>query len=151
MNVDKITKQLENVLTEDEEIEKIFSLTGRNVIATNKRLVELKGNTTIDYDYSHISSIEYSSRRSLWALILGIVIVIAAFYFSDEIPRLARSGLPMIGGILILGGLLYKRELVKIHVVGVPDTVEYEGARTTLESLFNIVRKKHFASKKDID
>lgn len=150
MSMEKLTKQLQNVLTEDEEIEKIFALKGRNVCATNKRLIELKGNTTIDYDYTHISSIEYSSKSYKWMIVPGIVILIAAFYFRLEIRWLWYL-LSVTGGLLIIGGFWYKREWVKIYVVGVPNAVEYEGSRATLELLFNIVRKKHFASKKETD
>lgn len=150
MSINRITKQLENVLTEDEEIEKIFPLTGCNVVATNKRLIELKENTTTDYDYAHISSIEYSSKNYRWMIVPGIIFLIAAFYFRLEIRWLWYL-LSVTGGLLIVGGIWYKPEWVKIYVVGVPDPVKYEGSRENLELLFNIVRKKHFAGKKETD
>ena len=151
MNIKKLTKQLQNVLTEDEEIEKIFALKGCNVCATNKRLIELKGNTTRDYDYTHISSIAYSSKRYLWLIVLGIIIIIAATYFSNEIGQTAVIVSVAIGFLLIVIGVFWKPERIEINVVGVPDPVKYKGLRATLNSLLNIVRQKHFASKKETD
>lgn len=150
MNIKKLTKQLQNVLTEDEEIEKIIRLKGCNVCATNKRLIELKGNTTRDYDYTHISSIAYSSRRYWRLIVLGVIIIIAATYFGSEIGQTPVIVSVATGFLLIVIGIFYKSEWVEIHVVGV-GKVEYKGSRTTLNSLLNIVRQKHFANKKETD
>jgi hypothetical protein len=153
MNRKKLTKQLKNVLTEDEEIENIFPLEGCNVCATNKRLIELKGNTTRDYDYTHISSIAYSSRRYWLLIVLGVIIIIAATYFGSEIGQTPVIVSVATGFLLIVVGIIHKPERVEIHVIGV-GKVEYKGKRTTLNSLvklLNIVRQKHFANKKETD
>ncbi len=77
MTSKKLPKQLKSILTDDETVERSFDLTGCRVYATDKRLVELAGRTIRDYDYSHISSIAYSSKRYWWLIVFGMIIMIA--------------------------------------------------------------------------
>ncbi len=96
MNIKKLTKQLKHVLTKDEEIEVIFPLKGCNVCATNKRLLRLEGRTVRDFDYNHISSVEYSSKRYWGLIIVGVIIGVIGFFAGEMIgdvdePRIAGA------------------------------------------------------------
>lgn len=140
MNSKKLPKQLESILTDDERVEKTFTLRGCRVYATSKRLVELAGRTIRDYDYTHISSIAYSSKRYWWLIAIGVIIMIAGFSFGGgDIIAWASAG---IGLLVIILGIFMKSEWVEVNVVGVPNPVKYKGSRVTLDSLLQIVRQK---------
>lgn len=153
MKSKKLPKQLESILTDDETVERSFDLKGCHVYATDKRLVELAGRTIRDYDYTHISSIAYSSKRYWWLIVLGIITVIAGIYFGRYIDEMVVWASVGIGFLLIILGVFMKSEWVEVNVVGVPKPVKYEGSRVILDSLLQIVRQKrltkHVTDKKE--
>ena len=63
MSKEAIPKNILKLLTEDETIEKSFDLQNCEVYATNKRLFRVEGRSIRDFDYTHISSVEYISKR----------------------------------------------------------------------------------------
>lgn len=140
----KIPKQVEVILTEDETIEKSFDLNGCHLYATDKRLLELKGRTVRDYDYAHIASIAYTSKRYQSLIVLGIIFLIAGISaaVAGAPALLALAG---IGLILVIAGIIKKSEWVEVSVVGVANPAKYEGSREALDSLLQIVRQKRLA------
>jgi hypothetical protein len=138
-----LPKQIQRILTTDETIEKSFDLKeGHRVYATNKRLLDLVRRRVQDYDYAHISSIAYTSKRYWWLIALGIVVIIAGVYFGnifEEIIVWASAGM---GCLLIILGMFVKSEWVEVNVVGVNKHVKYKGKRDALDSLLQVVREK---------
>ena len=68
---DEIPKNVENILTEDEEIEEVYYLKEYDVYATNRRIIERRKRRIRDFDYNHVSSISYESKRYWWLVLLG--------------------------------------------------------------------------------
>lgn len=141
MKKPKVPQQIENILTEDEVVEKPFDLQGQQVFATNKRLLVMEGRTIRDFDYAHISSVTYSSKRYRWLIALGIVLVIIGFFIGGSwaIPFV------LIGLILIIIGIVRKSEWVEVNVVGVSDPQKFLGEKKDLDSLLQIIRQKQVA------
>jgi hypothetical protein len=138
-------EQIQDLLTPDEVMEHIFHLWRTRVYATNKRLLEVKGRTVRDYDYAHISSIAYSSKRYWITLIAGIICIAISIYFKPTInDTLFWIGIG-IGSLMIAVGLFVKPEWVEVIVVGLPKPVIYQGSRDQLDSLIQIVRGKQLS------
>lgn len=142
MSKKKIPKQISSVLAVDEVIEKMFDLNDCKVYATDKRLLTLKGRTIKDYDYTHISSIEYSSKRHWGLLVFGIILVFGGVLIASASGVPIALALSAIGFIFIFLAAFMKSEWVEIRVVGVPNPVKYKGSRHELDSLLQIIRQK---------
>jgi len=112
-----VPRQIRNILARNELVEKDFRVKGHRLYATSRRLLELKGHTIRDFDYAHISSVAYTSKRYFW----------------------------LIGVVFIIIGALVKEEFVETNVVGVPDPIKYEGSRQTLHSLLQLIKEKQAA------
>lgn len=140
-----IPKEIKKYLAKDEFVERRFNLKGCRVYATSKRLLELAGRSVRDYDYNHISSISYTSKRNWWLIILGVIVLIAGIYFGSEIDETIIWVSIGFGSLLIILGALRKSERVEVSVIGVPETVKYRGRREDLDSLLQIVRQKRLA------
>ena len=138
----ELPKQIQSILTTDETIEKTFDLKGRRVYATSKRLLDLAGRRVQDYDYAHISSIAYSSKRYWWLIVLGIIAIIAGIYFYYNIQDIIVLSSVGMGCLFIILGIFIKSEWVEVNVVGVNERVKYKGSRDALDSLLQIVREK---------
>lgn len=138
----KLPKQIQSILTTDETIEKTFDLKGHRVYATSKRLLDLAGRRVQDYDYAHISSIAYSSKRYWWLIALGIIVIIAGIYFGNNIEEIIVWASVGMGCLFIILGIFIKSEWVEVNVVGVNERVKYKGSRDALDSLLQIVREK---------
>jgi hypothetical protein len=136
-----IPNNILNRLTENETVEKKFHLKGCKVYATDKRLLRTEGRTIRDFDYAHISSIAYSSKRYWWLIVVGIVLMIIGVFVGGE----ARIALIIIGLILIIAGAVAKSEWVEANVVGVPNPVKFEGSRQELDSLLQVIRQRRIA------
>ena len=134
-----VPRQIQNILTSDELVERDFHVKGRRLYATNRRLLELKGRSIRDFDYAHISSVAYTSKRYLWLIVIGIALIIIGVVLDSE--SLLWVCL-VIGFILIIIGALAKDEFVEANVVGVPNSIKYEGSRQTLHSLLQLIREK---------
>jgi hypothetical protein len=133
-----IPKNIRSLLTENETIEKRFDLKGCKLYATDKRLLRTEGRSITDFDYAHISSIMYSSKRYWWLIVPGIVLMIIGAFVGSY----AGIALIIIGFIFIIAGAIAKSEWVEANVVGVPKPVKFEGSRQDLDSLLQIVRQK---------
>ena len=146
-----VPKEIEKYLVKDEIIEKRFNLRGCTVYASNKRLLMLikKGNVVRDFDYSHISSIEYKKERQ-FVLILGgiffIILAIGGTQFSD-ILDINWSGslvwvLTLLGVIMLIRGLV-PIEKVELAIVGLTYPLKLPpGEKSELDSLFKLIREK---------
>ena len=150
---EQIPRRILDVLTEDEVIEKSFDLKDCQIYATDKRLLEVTGQAIRDYDYTHISSVAYTSKRYWWLIVLGIVLMVVGVIASnvvgtDERMAIVTVGV-IIGLILIVIGAVKKSEWVETNVVGVPKSVKYKGERQDLDSLLQIIRQKR-TTKPDI-
>jgi len=127
-----------NRLTENETVERSFHLKGCKVYATDKRLLRTEGRTVRDFDYAHISSIAYTSKRYWWLIVVGIVLMIIGAFVGSE----ARIALIIVGLILIIAGATAKSEWVEANVVGLPTPARFEGSRQELDSLLQIIRQR---------
>jgi hypothetical protein len=144
MKEDKNLKKVQSVLTQDEAIEKSFSFKGYQVHATNRRLLRTEGKAIRDFDYTHISSVEYLSKRHWEYVILGVLFAAVCYVIGEilgDMTILQIAGIAL-GIILIIIGIIIKTELIITHVVGVNDPVEYKGSRQDLNSLLKIIREK---------
>ena len=140
----KHLKKIEGILTKDETIEKSFDLKDCQVYATDKRLLRLAGRTVRDFDYTHVSSVEYSSKRYWGLIIVGIIIgaigSIAGGMMGD-VDELRIAG-AIIAIILVIIGIVAKSEWVEVNVVGVDAPQKFKGSRQDLHSLLKIIREK---------
>lgn len=138
----KSHKSIDKFLTDGETVEKFYKL-NKAVYATNKRLLERSGRKIRDYDYNHISSISYESKRYYPLIVLGVIIAIAGIWISNEMEiEEITYGAIGVSLILILIGIFLKREWVKLTVIGLKEPVKYEGDRNDLDSLLHFVRQK---------
>jgi len=149
----KRLKKIEGILTKDETIEKSFELKGYQVYATNKRLLRLEGRTVRDFDYNHISSVEYSSKRYWGLIIVGVIIWIIGIPLGGWIDNLLIWLFGIMGFLVIIIGIFLKSEWVETNVVGVKEPIKYPGQRDELDSLLKIIREKravdHTVSQKE--
>ena len=141
-----VPRQIQNILARDELVEKDFHVKGRRLYATDRRLLELEERTIRDFDYAHISSVAYTPKRYLWLIGVGVALIIlgAALRSLLDFEPFLWSFL-VVGVVLIIIGALVKKEFVVAYVVGVPDPIEYEGSRQTLDSLLQLIRAKQLA------
>jgi len=138
---DEIPKNIENILTDDEEIEKTFNLTGYKVYATNKRLIERRKRRIRDFDYNHISSITYESKPSWRLILIGVLVIIVGIWIRDLTNDMLSWVVIIIGLAFAIGAIFIKKERVKIDVVGLRDAIPYHGDREELDSLLYLVRQ----------
>lgn len=140
----KIPKQVKSILAEDEIIEGSFDLKECEVYATDRRLLMMQGRTVRDFDYAHISSVAYSSKRFSWSLIvIGLIITFIGAVSGMEGG--VAAAVIIVGLILLIIGVMKKSEWVEINVVGVSNPIKYKGSRDALDSLLQIVREKRLA------
>jgi len=146
----KKSERLQQVLVDNETVENTFSLKGVELYATNRRLVTIQGRTIRDYDYSHISSVAYSSKR-YWALIvIGILLVALGVAIGLLLDAVAvMIGFLSVGLILIIIGVILKPEWIEINVVGLPESVRFRGSKKDLDSLLQIIRQKRYSVAED--
>jgi len=127
MQSGQIPQQIQDVLTRDEIIEKSFRLQGCRLYATSKRLLELKGRDIRDFDYGHISSVAFSSKRNWGMLVFGITLVVLGVIISNFLSTELAIGLVVVGVILIIVGAVSKSEWLEVNVVGVSEPHKFEG------------------------
>jgi len=103
----------------------------------------IEGRTIRDFDYAHMSSIAYSSKRYRWLIVLGIVLMIAGVWVGGFF--IGAVALAIIGLILIFAGVKAKSEWVEVNVVGVSNPIRFLGSRQDLDSLLQIIRQRRMA------
>ena len=139
MNIDKY-------LTQGEVVIKAFTLKTREAHATNKRLFISKPNesTVADFDYRHISSIEFILTRFYWLIGVGGAIIVASWFLLNNIPFLndyIRWIGIAIGIACVIVGVFLKKERMTLYVIGYGE-VPLEGNRRDLDGLFVTIREK---------
>ena len=139
---EKIPEQIQNLLTPEEVIEHSFRLIRARVYVTNRRLLELRGRTVSDFDYEHISSIGYATKRYWITLIAGIICIAVSLLFKSDISDTLFWGGIGFGGLMIATGLFIKPEWLEITVIGLPKPVILQGPRDRLDSLLQVVKAK---------
>jgi len=151
MKKQKIPKQVEGILDEDETIEESFDLKGCHVYATDRRLLMKRGRTVRDFDYAHISSVAYSSKHYWGRVIPGILLCVIGGWLLGTLlsTGIGNAGIGfatiialITGSVLILSGLTGKSEWVEINVAGVASPIKFAGSRQDLDSLLHIIRQK---------
>lgn len=140
----KIPRQIRQILAQNETIERRLDLVGCKVYATNQRLLKLEGRTVRDFEYNHISSVEYSSKRHWWLIVIGIMTAIIGFFAGDMILGLQGAITGVIIGIIpVILGIMSKSEWIETNIVGVHDSpIIYKGNGQHLDILFQIIRQK---------
>ena len=143
MKKQKIPREVERILAEDETIEKSFDLKDCKLYATDMRLLMIQGRTVRDFDYTHISSIAHSSKRYWGLIVVGILIAGAGIAFGQLLNEVGIAiGSIGVGLILIIIGAIAKSEWIKASVVGVNDPINFSGSKQDLDSLLQIIRQK---------
>lgn len=143
---DEIPKNIKNILTDDEEIEKAFNLKDCEIYATNKRLIERRKRRIRDFDYNHISSITYESKRPWLLILLGVLIVVVGIWFRDLTNDMLSWVVIIIGLAFAIGAIFIKTERVEINVVGLRDSIHYRGDKEELDSLLYLVRQNRISA-----
>ncbi|GEM_PF-5350553 len=141
-------------LTDNEVIDKTFTLKGFEVHATNKRIFVSSddGDIVQDYVYEHISSMLFTAKHYHWLIVIGIAIVAASLIFKviSRSPFQVNFDLFWIGiaiGVAIaLAGAFLKKEVLRLFVIGVPGPREFQADREDLEALFKTVREEKEAN-----
>ena len=141
------SERLQQILVDNETVENTFSLKGVELYATNQRLITIQGRTIRDFDYAHISSVAYSSKR-YWGLIVGGILIavfgVAGGQFLDTV-EIAIGSLG-VGLVLIIIGALVKPEWVEVNVVGLSDPIKFSGSKKDLDSLLHTMRQKRYST-----
>jgi hypothetical protein len=148
----KVPQKVLDVLISGEMIEDIYALSGRNVYATNKRIIETNGNAIRDYDYTHISSIRYEKLNNWSLLIAGLICIIFAviiwkinnifdFHMGNVVP-IVIGILGTVGVISIILFFFYKTYLIELNVVGIQNIIHYSGDNKKLQALLKVIRDK---------
>ncbi len=151
MDKEKIPGQIQNSLSTEEVVEHSFRLLRTRVYATNRRLLELRGKTVSDYDYSTIAAIGYATKRYWITLIAGIVCIGISFLFKPNISDILFWGGIGFGGLMVATGLIIKPEWLEITVIGLPKPVIFQGPRDKLDSLLQVVRGKQLSTQSATD
>jgi hypothetical protein len=139
----KIPKNIRNLLAEDETIERGFDLRDCKVFATDRRLFRVEGCSVRDFDYTHISSVEYTSKRYWGWVAFGIVLMIIGAVVGNLVDTAGVTiTLLIIGFIISVVGAIAKSEWVEANVIGVPQPIKFQGPRQELDSLLRIIREK---------
>ncbi|MGI0015804.1 MAG: hypothetical protein ACREBU_20495 [Nitrososphaera sp.] len=95
---------------------------------------------------------KFTSKRYRWLIVLGVATVAASLLFkiTSRTPFQLTFDLFWVGiGIgvaCMLGGIFLKKEVMMLHVIGVPKSPEFQGERKDLDALFKTVREE-----KDVD
>jgi DNA-directed RNA polymerase subunit RPC12/RpoP len=143
--VKDIPKELQKYLYEDEVVEAQFKLKGCSVYATNHRLFIFRGKKIRDLRYKHVSSVEYEPKKYYSLIVGGLILILFSSLISNLLPKLMPSDLMMllffVGLLLVIVGLIYKKERLLIHLAGLKP-IELEGIRKNLDSLMKIIRTK---------
>jgi len=143
--VKDLPKDLQKYLYEDEVVEVQFKLKDCSVYATNHRLFIFRNKKIQDLRYGHVSSVEYELKKYYSLIVGGLILILFSFLMNNLLPKLMFSDLMMllffVGVLLVIVGLIYKKERLLIHVVGLKP-VEIEGSRKNLDSLMKIIRTK---------
>ena len=135
--VKDIPKELQKYLYEDEVVEAQFELKDCSVYATNHRLFIFRG-------YMHVSSVEYGLKKYYSLIVGGLILILFSFLMNNLLPKMPSDLMMLlvfVGVLLVIVGLIYKKERLLIHVVGLKP-VEIEGSRKNLDSLMKIIRVK---------
>ena len=148
-SVKNAPEKLQKYLYEDEVLEAQFKLGDCSVYATNHRLFIFRGKEIQDLRYGHVSSVEYKSKKYYSLIVGGLILILFSFLMNNLLPKLMLSDLMklinmvlvFVGVLLVIVGLIYKKERLLIHVVGLKP-VEIEGSRKNLDSLMKIIRTK---------
>jgi len=138
----KVPRGMQNVLAEGETIEKSFDLGNCHLHATDRRLIDVRGQNIRDFDYAHISSIGYSSKRYRWLIIAGVLIGAAGTAAGNFVGDEAIIAGAIVGVILIIIGVVAKSERFEVNIVGLSPPQRYEGSRKNFDSLLRIIRQK---------
>jgi len=150
--VKDIPKELQKYLYEDEVVEAQFELKDCFVYATNHRLFIFRGYMHVssveyriqDLRYKHVSSVEYGLKKYYSLIVGGLILILFSFLMNNLLPKMPSDLmilLVFVGVLLVIVGLIYKKERLLIHVVGLKP-VEIEGSRKNLDSLMKIIRVK---------
>ena len=137
----EIPDNVENILTDDEEIEETYYLQECEVYATNKRLIERRKRRIRDFDYNHVSSISYESKRYWWLLLLGVLVVVVGIWLRESTDNMLFWWIVIIGLAFAIGAVFVRTEWVEISVVGLHSPICYRGDKEELNSLLYIVRQ----------
>ena len=138
---DELPKSIKNILTDGETIEKVFYLKDCEVYATNKRLIERRKRRIRDFDYSHVSSISYESKRYWWLVLLGVLVIVIGILAREFTDNMLFWWVIVIGLAFAIGAIFVKAESVAIIVVGLRMSINYRGNRERLDSLLYFVRQ----------
>ena len=135
-----VPKDIKKFLTNDEIVEQQFELNNGKVYASTKRLFIKTHDFIRDISYTHISSIEYRSKRQ-WLLILVGILALVVWYFLQRDTTLGYS-LLFAGFVLNVVGFLWKKQRVELGVTGLSNPVILLGQKDTLSSLFKLIRER---------
>ena len=138
---DELPKSIKNILTDDETSEEVFYLKDCEVYVTNKRLIERRKRRIRDFDYSHVSSISYESKRYWWLVFLGVLVIIVGIWAREFTDNMLFWWVIVIGLAFAIGAIFVKAESVEISVVGLRMPINYRGDREELDSLLYFVRQ----------
>ena len=142
--VKDIPKELQKYLYEDEVVEAQFELKDCFVYATNHRLFIFRNKKIQDLRYGHVSSVEYELKKYYSLIVGGLILILFSFLMNNLLPKMPSELmilLVFVGVLLVIVGLMYKKERLLIHVVGLKP-VEIKGSRKNLDSLMKIIRVK---------
>ncbi len=145
--MEQIPEDIEKWLAEDEIIERSFKLKDRTVYASSKRLLMKKGDVIRDFDYGHISNIEFKKERGFGPLYSGTFLLIGAG-FLWRVGVLDIQWSAPIGVFFLLLGLFLiitvftRGEIVELTVAGLALPLKLKGEKSELDSLFEFIKEK---------
>jgi len=145
--MEQIPEDIEKYLAEDEIIEKSFRLKDSTIYASSKRLLMKKGDVIRDFDYGHISSIEFKKERGLGPLYSGFFLLIGVGFLSRigvlDVQLSAPVGVFfLLLGLFLIITVFRRGETVELTAVGLALPLKLKGEKSELDSLFKLIKEK---------
>ena len=145
--MEQIPEDIEKWLAEDEIIERSFKLRDHTVYASGKRLLMKKGDVIRDFDYGHISNIEFKKERGLGPLYSGTFLLIGAGFLWRvgvlDIQLSAPIGVFfLLLGLFLIITVFTRGEIVELTIGGLALPLKLKGEKSELDSLFKLIKEK---------
>jgi len=145
--MEQIPEDIEKCLAEGEIIEKSFKLRDRTVYASSKRLLMKKGDVIRDFDYGHISNIEFKKERGLGPLYSGLFLLMGVGFLSRIGVLNVQLSAPIGVFFLLLGLFLIitvftRGEIVELTIGVLVLLLKLKGEKSELDSLVKLIKEK---------
>ena len=133
--------ELQDLLLEDEPIVKTYTVSGKTVYATSKRLLIKSSSVLTDIQFKDITRITYSQKPKLDIILWGIIVIVAIIAVD------LKSGFPgefywfiALGVGLIIVGFVRRDHVLKLSLTNDTRGITVDAHKETISSLHRHIR-----------